>query len=77
MRMTPKEIFIPVFDERRYAEGPDVLRFGAKGMIVYCVWRSQPEKAHFDTSSSTGFPVSKTVDKRLLANTSGITSTNM
>ena len=33
--------------------------------------------AHFDIRSSTSFPVSKTVDKRLLANTSGVTSMNM
>jgi hypothetical protein len=72
---------IHVFDNRRQAEGPDVLRFRAKGMTRVSLLsgdRNRTQKdTYFDISSSTGFPVSKTVDKRLLANTSGEISTNM
>ncbi len=70
--------FIHVFDDRRYAKGPNVLRFGAKVICQFIVFGDRVQnRAHFDISSSTGFPVSKTVDNRLLANTSGDTSMNM
>lgn len=72
---------IHVFDNRRQAEGPDVLRFRAKGVAHVSLLSGDcnctQKGTHFDISSSTAFPVSKTVDKRLLANTSGETSTNM
>jgi hypothetical protein len=62
----------------RHAKSSDVLRFRARTTYVNIEsGNSMQNNAHFDISSSTGFPVSKTVDKRLLANTSGETSMNM
>ena len=70
---------IHVFDDRCQAKGPDVLRFRAKDTTHVSLLSSDRTQngTRFDISSSTRFPVSKTVDKRLLANTSGETSTNM
>ena len=73
-----KEI-IHVFDDRCQAKVPMCFNSGLKVMTHVSLLSSDRTQngTHYDISSSSRFPVSKTVDKRLLANTSGETSTNM
>ena len=68
-----------MFDDRRYAKGPNVFRFGAEDMthVSELSGDDTQNSTYFDISSLTGFRVSKTLDKRLLANTSGVTSMNI
>jgi hypothetical protein len=71
----PDEYVIQVPEDRCNPEGSYVLRLRAN-KTQFIVMGKRP-RTNFANSSLTDFPVSRTDERRLLANTSGDTSVNI